>query len=349
VNQGVRRMRRAVRSVPPKSWRDLGTHYIRVLEEPWYRTVVALQDAITELTVGFWSGRGLRTLHLPITTGSISSPMGLGSDSLPVKVEMFGVETYLADSMQFALEYGCRLSPEGCYYVMPSFRGEAVDETHLAQFFHSEAEIPGGLDDVMAAVEDYLGHLCRGLLDRLPDELLAAAGGLSHVEGLASGDTRFERLIFDEAVGLLGDDPRFVEVGEGGWRDINRAGERRLMAEVGEFLWLTHWDHMTVPFYQAFADGGRRLARNADLLFGVGETVGAGERHETAGDVLEACRMHGVDPKAYEWYREMRERFPMRTSGFGMGIERFMLWVLRHDDVRDLQLLPRVNGVTVVP
>lgn len=47
-------------------------------------------------------------MHLPITTGSISSPMGLGSDSIPVKIQLGGRDTYLADSMQFALEYGCR-------------------------------------------------------------------------------------------------------------------------------------------------------------------------------------------------------------------------------------------------
>lgn len=55
-------------------------------------------------------------MHLPVTTGSISSPMGRGSDSLPVKVKLEGVETYLADSMQFLLEYGCRLTNKGVYY-----------------------------------------------------------------------------------------------------------------------------------------------------------------------------------------------------------------------------------------
>jgi uncharacterized protein DUF4145 len=32
---------------------------------------------------------------------------------------------------------------------------------------------------------------------------------------------------------------------------------------------------------------------------------------------------------------------PMRTSGFGLGIERFLLWVLGHDDIRDIPLVPR--------
>ena len=69
----------------------------------------------------FYEEKGIITMHLPVTTGSISSPMGRGSDSLPVKVNLEGIDTYLADSMQFLLEYGCRLNEKGVYYVMPSF------------------------------------------------------------------------------------------------------------------------------------------------------------------------------------------------------------------------------------
>jgi aspartyl/asparaginyl-tRNA synthetase len=32
-----------------------------------------------------------------------------------------------------------------------------------------------------------------------------------------------------------------------------------------------------------------------------------------------------------------------------MGIERFLLWVLQHDDIRNLQILPRINGMATLP
>ena len=67
--------------VRPRSlWRDPATHYLHALDDPWYRALVALGDTITTATSAFWSERGAKTLHLPLTTGSISSPMGLGSD-----------------------------------------------------------------------------------------------------------------------------------------------------------------------------------------------------------------------------------------------------------------------------
>src|SRR5947209_3606078 len=108
--------------VKPASWTNLSTHYALAITDPWYLALVDVQDAISRATVEFFSSKGLRNLHLPITTNAISSPMGLGSDSLPVQVNLFGIETYLADSMQFMLEYGCRLAQNGAYYLMTSFR-----------------------------------------------------------------------------------------------------------------------------------------------------------------------------------------------------------------------------------
>ncbi|WP_078901122.1 amino acid--tRNA ligase-related protein [Actinacidiphila yeochonensis] len=330
---------------PSGAWHAGAGYHRMILANPWYRGVATLQNAVSELTSDFWRGRRARTMHLPVTTGSISSPMGRGSDSTPVSVDLGGVRTYLADSMQFMLELGCRVSGTDCYYVMPSFRGEPSDPTHLSQFFHSEAEIRGGLTSVIEVVQDYLRFVTAGLLEAEADLVLSLGGRLDHLERLA-GSPVFHQLTFDEAADLLG--PGGVE-DHGGWRTLPRRSERELISRVGEFVWITHWDHLAVPFYQAFADGHRKRALNADLLFGPGEVVGAGERHRTAVSLREALRLHEVPQSAYEWYADMRVTDPLLTSGFGMGIERYLMWVLDHSDIRDLQLLPREMGKAIVP
>ena len=100
--------------------------------------VLDLFDTVFRTTATHWASQGVRYFPAPVTTGSVSSPMGLGSDSEPVEIELFGDRTFLADSMQFYLEYGCRMAPAGCWYFMPSFRGEEPDARHLNQFMHSE-------------------------------------------------------------------------------------------------------------------------------------------------------------------------------------------------------------------
>ncbi len=319
--------------------------YLRILADDRYRTLVGLQDLVSYETAVFWRDRRVRCLHLPITTNSISSPMGLGSDSSPVRIDLFGVPTYLADSMQFMLEYGCRLSADGAYYVMPSFRGEQPDATHLSQFFHSEAEVPGGLDDVMALADRYVRRLAEAALDEMGPQIAAAVGGTDHVEAFLGKPS--ERLTFDQAVDELGSDPRYFTVTRD-WRTITRAGEQELIARLGPAVWLTHFDHLSVPFYQATdASGGKAL--NGDFLLGPGEVIGCGERHVTAAKTIAALRHHAVPVEDYDWYVRMKAERPMLTSGFGMGVERFLMWLLRHDDIRDLQLLERANGQLTTP
>lgn len=332
---------------PPRTWEDPGRHLLEAMTHPWYRAVVAVQDVLTSATVRYWSARGTSFGHLPVTTTAVSSPMGLGSDSRPVEVDMFGVRTFLADSMQFGLEYLCRLSQSGAYYLMPSFRGEDTDATHLAQFMHAEAELPGDLDTVLAAVEGYIRHLACELAASCSPQITALAGGLHHLARLIEHQQPFRRVTFDEAVQILEHHPAYVLEDPGGWRTMTRAGERELMARCGEFLWLTHWDSLAVPFYQAIGDNGRAI--NADLLFGPGEVVGAGQRHTDGQQVLAALAAHDVDPEPYRWYVSMKQAAPMTTAGFGLGVERFLMWLLCHDDIRDLQLWPRANGRRTEP
>jgi asparaginyl-tRNA synthetase len=207
-----------VPGTPPAVWRRRADRHLVVPRSAWYRLIVELHDLITVGTVEFWHRRGAKAMQLPVTTGAVSSPMGLGSDSQPVGVTIDGHETYLADSMQFLLEYGLRLSPEGCYYLMPSFRGESPDATHLSQFVHSEAELPCDLAGVQRSVESYLRFLVKRMLEEAGAELASVVADLSHLERMADHDGPFASVTFDEADGILGGDEQFV-TRHASWRD----------------------------------------------------------------------------------------------------------------------------------
>lgn len=337
----------------PNTWKQPKTHYIEALKNPWYRQLVLLENLITEETMKFYEKKGIITLHLPITTGSISSPMGRGSDSKPVKISLEGVSTYLADSMQFLLEYGCRLTENGCYYVMPSFRGEKADERHLCQFYHSEAEIPGTLNDVMKLVEEYVKYLASKIIEKMGTQLKETLGDISHIEKIANYKGEFKKITFDEAEHILREKyPNNIEKYinyEEGWRNITREAEKELINIFDGIVWVTNYDELAVPFYQKNDPMLKGTTRNADLLMGIGETVGSGERHNDYKELLEALKKHCVSPEEYEWYIEMKKQFPEQTSGFGMGIERFLMWVLKAEDIRNMQICLRFNGENILP
>ena len=266
--------------------------------------------------------------------------MGRGSDSAPVEIEMGGIRTNLADSMQFGLEYLCRLSPTGAYYVAPSFRAEPEDQTHLSQFFHSEAELPVVLDQLIDMIEDYLLTLAADL------ELLCGAKDEFWRSDVFRSPV--PRISFDEAAARLADFPGAIRQHADGWRTISSAGERALLDLVGSAVWLTNWDPLAVPFYQAVGDDGKAIC--ADLLLaGVGEVVGAGQRHATSETVLQALHEHRVSPDSYSWYIQMKDRKPMITSGFGLGIERFLMWLTGSCDIRDFEIFVRRYGTNIEP
>ncbi len=277
-------------------------------------------------------------MMFPITTGSISSPMGLGSDSVPVAVNIRGNKVYLADSMQFSLEIGARLSGRGAYYIMPTFRGEQTDERHLNEFIHSEAEIPGTIDDVMDLAERYIKYMIQYLLEHNADGICQVAGGVEHLQ--AALERGFSRLAYGDAVEILKDIPNSTTQISDCLYNITKIGEQHLLKQYGDFIWLTDLPWLLVPFYQArgTTDGA---AVASDLLAGIGEILGCGQRVKTVADLDESLIAHNVDGSEYQWYRHMREICPLQTSGFGLGIERFILWILRHDDIRDCAILLR--------
>lgn len=301
--------------------------YLEAIKDHEKTIILQLEELILIESVNFYKKRGIHWLSAPITTGTISSPMGLGSDSLPVKISIDGRDTYLADSMQFLLEYGCRFFNNGCWYIMPTFRGEDVDDRHLKQFFHSEAEVPGNLNTVMDLVDDYIKHLATRIQDII--------GQKKHLTSLV--DNEIPRISFDEVAKILGENK--IEHKET-WRNITAEGEKDLIRYFDGPVWVTHYDEEVVPFYQCTED---KKAKNADLLMGIGETVGCGERWISGEEVLESLKKHQNNRNEYEWYIEMKNAFPMKTSGFGMGIERFLLFVLEKNDIRDMQIFRRFN------
>ncbi|HER4475247.1 TPA: amino acid--tRNA ligase-related protein, partial [Streptococcus pyogenes] len=129
---------------------------------------------------------------------------------------------------------------------------------------------------------------------------------------------------------------------------LTDVGEKKLMEHFEGVVWVKNYPCKSVPFYQRFSTD-HLFAYNADLLLGIGETVGCGERCETYEEVVENMNYLQVDASEYSWYLEMKKTRPMKSSGFGLGVERLIAWILKCDDVRKVQLISRENGIDYLP
>ena len=286
--------------------------------------------------------------------------MGLGSDSVPVPVQLRGRKTFLGDSMQFFLEYFLRLDRkrEGNYHLGPVFRGEDHDPSHLNQFYQVECELRGQMDEAIQVAEQYISKLSKDALQFHEEQIRAIAGQTTHVERLikqlSNGEGKLPRIDLEEALKL----PEMVstpnsweyvvkdDIGKG--RRVTRRGETILIQKYGGAVWLTEPDRLSVPFYHAFlSNGDESKAMGADLLLGLGEVIGLGERHDSHELVRRALRLHHVPEDDYKWYADMRNPEKggqaLKTAGWGMGMERFMMWLLKHDDIRDIPIIPSLE------
>ena len=352
----LRKMIPCERIQPPRSWKSPQKHASVVPSASWYKNLFTIQDLLFHSSVDFFKlGVNYKYAFVPATTNAISSPMGLGSDSQPVPIYLLGQKTYLADSMQFALEYTLRIEDglAGLYYINTSFRGEESDAMHLNQFCHVECELAGDFDQGISMAERYLVSVVSSLLRDQSDTIEASAGTTEHLTAFLElyrrHDQNLPRTTLDEALSLPEMDQTCWEYvvpnDKAHGRTITRAGERKLIEHFDGAVWLTEMDHLSVPFYQAFVPStSRGKARCADLLLGNGEVLGLGERHVSSKEVRVALKQHEVPEEPYKWYLNMRDQKEMRTTGWGMGLERFLAWVLRHDDIRDLVTMPRMKG-----
>lgn len=272
--------------------------------------------------------------------------MGLGSDSSPVEVEIKNHKVFLADSMQFSLEIGARLNKKGSYYVMPTFRGENTDSRHLNEFVHSEVEIKGNLTDIKNLAERYIKYLIKGLLEHCSSEINSVTGTTKHLTNAL--DRKFVSIRFEDAQKELNNIEGALEPSNCGEHVITSIGEKELIKRLGDFTWLTNMPWLIVPFYQA-KEPNTKYSMTADLLGGIGEMLGSGQRVLNNSDVDESLNFHQVDESGYLWYKEMRNIKTIQTSGFGLGTERFLLWALRHNDIRDCTLLIRDHSKIIFP
>lgn len=202
----------------------------------------------------------------------------------------------------------------------------------------------------MNLVEDYIKFITKEIYDKYKDEINKAIGNISHINKIINYKGNFKRITFDDAENMLKNYDKenlsnYIKY-ENGYRILTNEGEKKLIELNDGIVWITHYDILSTPFYQMIEG---KSALNSDLLFGNGEVVGCGERFENYKDLLESIKLHEVNENDYKWYVNMKKNHPLQTSGFGMGIERYLMWLLKCDDIRNLQVFLRMNGEIIYP
>jgi len=191
---------------------------------------------------------------------------------------------------------------------------------------------------------------------------------LKVLEAYKAKDIRFEKHNFDQMEYILKHDfvqISFDEVDElfkknkleglierkSYGRNITKKGElelTKMLTGNKNLVWITKYDRDAVAFYQKPDPDNANRVLNADLIFPSingslgGEDMGLGERQNKAKEIVESIKRQEIpNIDAYKWYIKLRNQSKYSTtSGFGMGIERFLAWILGSISLNDVVLYP---------
>ncbi len=358
---------RKVASINPSDFKkpdfNPDRHYADVCEKKYFHALIILRHHI-KLAIDHYFAvqKKAKNVDLFMLTSSVSSPMGPGSDSEAIEIDFGNYKTNLVDSAQFGFEPLLLNGFDSLYCYLPSMRGENPDSRHLNQFYHCEYEAKVALPGTMLTVEGLIKEISKAISD-LPGilERLSVSPKMTFtlLDKLSSG-TGFDVMTFDDAVAVLEKNnySKYLNYTKSG-RDISPKGEEVLLEIVGKGfpVWLTEFDRDRVPFYQKPKSGNSEKVINADLLcpkinesgFG-GEVVGAGQRQDNTAEMYESLQRQGIESYNYEWYIDLRNHVDYRTtSGFGLGIERFIAWILGLENIRDSITYPRLKNIKTLP
>ena len=327
-----------------------------------FNAVLRVRSIVSASIHEFFQDRHYTYIHTPLITASDCEGAGEMFRVTTVGVEDGFKTQEEADAADFfgrraALSVSGQLEGEvaamalGKIYTFgPSFRAEKSNTPrHVAEFWHVEPEVAfAELPDIIEIAEDLIKHIINTVLKKCPEELKFfdahfEKGLIEKLTSVANND--FAVMTYTEAIEKLkacGEDFKYpVEWG----CDLMTEHERYISEVICKKpVFLTDYPKEIKSFYMKQNADGKTVAATDLLVPGVGEIIGCSEREADLDKLLEAMKIRGMNLSEYEDYISLRRFGSVPHSGFGLGLERIIMYVTGIQNIRDVILYPRTVG-----
>jgi asparaginyl-tRNA synthetase len=263
--------------------------------------------------------------------------------------DFFGKEAFLTVSGQLNVESYC-LALSKVYTFGPTFRAENSNTSrHLAEFWMVEPEI--AFADLAAdadLAESFLKYILSAGLTERGDDMKFFADRIDkecvkRVEAFVSSP--FERLTYTDAIAALEKSGKTFEFPVRWGMDMQSEHERWLSEEhVKAPVVVMNYPKEIKAFYMRMNDDGKTVAAMDVLAPGIGEIIGGSQREERLDYLDRRLAEMNLDPKSYWWYRDLRRYGTVPHAGFGLGLERTIIYATGMANIRDVIPFPRTPG-----
>ena len=311
----------------------------------------------------FFNERNFVYVHTPIITANDCEGAGemfqvttLDLEKLPKKdgkvdysQDFFGKKVSLTVSGQLHEETMTHAFGK-TYTFGPTFRAENSNTSrHAAEFWMMEPEICFcDLDELMDNEEEMVKYVISYVMQECKDELeflnkFVDSGLIERLKNVVENE--FVRLDYTEAIKLLEKvKDRFVFPVKWGV-DLQSEHERYLTEEVYKKpVFLKNYPKEIKAFYMRQNDDGKTVSAVDMLVPGIGELCGGSQREERLDKLRARIKELGLKEEDYSWYLDTRRYGTNVHSGYGLGFERFVMYLTGVSNIRDVEFFPRTVG-----
>ncbi len=326
-----------------------------------FGAIARVRNCVCKSIHDFFQEQGFLYVHSPVITASDCEGAGemfkvttLDLNKLPAtgpdySHDFFHKPAYLTVSGQLQAEiFACGLGK--VYTFGPTFRAENSNTArHLAEFWMIEPEMAFyDLQDNMTLAEAFIKRIIKDALTRCGEDMKFFQERidkdiLTRLEGIES--SQFLRLPYTEAVAILQKSGQTFEFPVSWGVDLQSEHERFLTEkEFKKPVILFDYPRTLKPFYMRVNDDGKTVRAMDVLVPGVGEIIGGSQREERLDVLEQRMKEQGLDPATYWWYLDLRRYGTVPHAGFGLGLERTLLFLTGMANIRDVIPFPRTPG-----
>ncbi|MEA3429888.1 MAG: asparagine--tRNA ligase [Nanoarchaeota archaeon] len=350
----------------PLQKQNLDLDYLRgnVTLRPRTRLFGALYRIRSELAFAvhkFFNDKRFFYIHTPIITASdcegagdmfqvttldVGKPPMTKNNEIDYDKDFFTKKTFLTVSGQLEGElFATALSQ--IYTFGPTFRAEkSTTYRHGAEFWMIEPEMAFyELDDLMDLEEEFLKSLIEHMLEHSLDDLKymdekIESGLLDRLKAVSNAT--FKRITYTEAIDILKKAKVKFDVKPDWGVDIGSEHERYITEEHFKCPVIVYdYPKEIKSFYMKVNEDGKTVRGTDVLVPKIGEIIGGSQREENYDLLVASIKEKGLDKSDYEWYLDTRRFGTVPHSGFGLGFERFLMFITGISNIRDVIPIPR--------
>ncbi len=324
-----------------------------------YFHIHKISSQIFFATVEYFKSIQADWCNLPLTTLMISSPgeiyagktLDYTTDTLPVQLDWFNNDKkiFLSESSQFYLELHLLIKNiERVFCIYNSFRKEQTDTFHLSEFQHIEFEGKLSFAENTNVLLALLGHITNSIVKNCKENLLYFIDEKEIEDLVNSFDVNnVITITLSEVLKALHKDTKNNNYSEFSLKHFGAWEEIRATEIFNATLLITEYPVLQIPFYHGefkTNEHGVMVAENGDLIGkGYREIAGSGVRVASIEALREKAVTFNLPMEDYEPYFKTRTFDYQKTSGFGIGIQRYIQWLLKIPFIWDASIIPRTH------